>query len=107
MNKISPFYGAPLQAFGYWQRMQRDGACQYSISLPAFSAQNNKGNYQVGRFFRPLKAFFFLFLLLMLASCSNEPKLPEHRLFFRSRHGKQVRNWIFSLGLRQVGLMSF
>ena len=82
MNKISLFYGALLQTFGYCQRMQRDGACQYSISLPAFSAQNNKGNHKRGRFFRPLKAFFFLFLLLMLASCSNEPKLPEPPIVF-------------------------
>lgn len=82
MNKISPFYGAPLQAFGYCQRMQRDGACRYSISLPAFPAQNNKGNHKKGRFFRPLKAFFFLFLLLMLAGCSNEPKLPEPPIVF-------------------------
>ena len=107
MNKISPFYGAPLQAFGYWQRMQRDGACQYSISLPAFSAQNNKGNYQVGRFFRPLKAFFFLFLLLMLASCSNEPKLPEPPISFPFLAWKAGEKLDFQFRIKEKYLYEF
>ena len=107
MNKISPFYGAPLQAFGYCQRMQRDGVCQYSISLPAFPTQNNKGNHKRGRFFRPLKAFFFLFLLLMLAGCSNESKLPEPPIVFPFSAWKAGEKLDFQFRIKASGPYEF
>jgi len=107
MNKISPFYGSSLQAFGYCQRMQRDGACQYSIPLPAFHAQNNKGNHKRGRFFHPLKAFFFLLLLLMLAGCSNEPKLPEPPISFPFSAWKAGERLDFQFRIKERRLYEF
>ena len=107
MNKISPFYGAPLQAFGHWQRMQRDGACQYSISLPAFPAQENKENHKRGRFFHPLNVFFSLLLLLMLASCSNEPKLPEPPIVFPFSAWKAGEKLDFQFRIKEKYLYEF
>ena len=107
MNKISLFYGVPLQAFGYCQRMQRDGACQYSIPLPTFHAQNNKENHKKERFFRPLKVFFFLFLLLMLAGCSNEPKLPEPPIVFPFSAWKAGEKLDFQFRIKASGPYEF
>lgn len=45
--------------------------------MPA--AQNNNAD---SAFLRSLKAFFLLFLSLILAGCSNEPKLPEPPISF-------------------------
>jgi len=64
MNKISPFYGAPLQAFGYGHSMRQDCAYRHLISPPVFSAQNNKENHKMGDSFVYTK-YFSPFLLLI------------------------------------------